>query len=188
LDGSIERYPPAMSVRSRPRRRASAREVGALASATRLRILRLTLDDPMTNQQIAARLRMHPATSLYHVRRLVEAGLLEQLPPRPRPAGGVEVPYRSTGASWSLDLGEDDRPTPAMLDAFLAEVREVGVDRLEQAVRMRVVLTRKRRRELVDRLVELLDEYADTDPGGEAWSLFFALHPYPAHDAGPPAR
>jgi DNA-binding transcriptional ArsR family regulator len=175
-----ELYDAAMPTRARRRRRATPEQVGALGSPTRLRILRLTLGNPMTNQEIATRLRLNPATTLYHVRRLVEADLLEQLPARSRTAGGVEVPYVSRGASWSLDIADDDLPSSVVLDAFLAEVREVGVDRLEQLVRMRAVLTRRRRRELARRLVELLDEYADDDPGGEPWSLFFAMHPDPA--------
>jgi hypothetical protein len=81
----------------------------------------------------------------------------------------------SHGASWALDVGADS-PSSAVLDAFLAEVREVGVDRLEEVVRMRAVLTRKRRRELVRRLVDLFDEYED-DATGEPWSVFFAMHP-----------
>jgi DNA-binding transcriptional ArsR family regulator len=180
----IEQYDPAMPPRSRRRRRATPEQVGALGSPTRLRILRLTLGHPMTNQEIAARLRLNPATTLYHVRRLVEADLLEQLPPRARAAGGVEVPYVSRGASWSLDIVEDDLPSSVVLDAFLAEVREVGVERLEQVVRMRAVLTRKRRRELARRLVDLLDDYAEDDAGGEPWSLFFAMHPDPASAPG----
>jgi hypothetical protein len=75
-----------------------------------------------------------------------------------------------------------------LLDAFLAEVQEVGVDRLEHVVRMRVAVSRKRRRELVRRLVELLDEYDDLDAGAEPWSLFFAMHPDVPSGTGPTAR
>jgi DNA-binding CsgD family transcriptional regulator len=177
-----------MAAKARARHRATPAQIGALASATRLRILRLTLENPLTNQEIAARLGLNPATALYHVRRLVETDLLEQLPPRSRPAGGVEVPYVSHGASWALDIGADDRPSSALLDAFLAEVQEVGVDRLEHVVRMRVAVSRKRRRELVRRLIELLDEYDDLDAGAEPWSLFFAMHPDAPSGTGRPAR
>jgi predicted ArsR family transcriptional regulator len=160
------------------RRLATPEEVSALASAVRLRILRLTLDRPLTNQELAERLGLNPATALYHVRRLVAVDLLAAEPPRPRAAGGVEIPYRATRRSWALELTEEEKPTAAMLDAFLSEVREVGLDRIEQAIRLRATLGRERRRELVGRLYALFDEYAaDDDPDGEPWSLFFAMHP-----------
>jgi predicted ArsR family transcriptional regulator len=164
------------------RRRATPDEVAALASTIRLRILRLTLDEPMTNQQIAERLGLNPATALYHVRRLVAVDLLAAAPPRPRPTGGVEIPYRATRRTWALELTEDEKPTVAMLDAFLSEVREAGLERIEQAIRLRATLNRARRRELVGRLYALFDEYAETDdPDGEPWALFFAMHPDQRH-------
>ncbi|MGY1604289.1 ArsR/SmtB family transcription factor [Geodermatophilus sp. SYSU D00815] len=160
------------------RRRATPEEVSALASAVRLRILRLTLDAPMTNRELADRLGVDPATALYHVRRLVAVGLLAADPARPRPAGGVEIPYRATRRSWALELTEEEKPTAAMLDAFLSEVREAGLERIEQAIRLRATLNHERRRELVSRLYALFDEYAATDdPDGQPWALFFAMHP-----------
>jgi predicted ArsR family transcriptional regulator len=158
------------------RRRATQEEVSALSSATRLRILRLTLDAPMTNQQLAQRLAINPASALYHVRRLVSAGLLEAQPARPRPSGGFEIPYRSLGRSWTLEVAEADRPTSALLDAFLAEVHEVGPDRIEHATRARAKLTPKRRTELIRRMRELLDEFSN-DTSGAPTSMFFAIHP-----------
>ena len=47
-----------------------------MASPLRLRILRLCLDAPLTNKQIAAALGRDPASVLYHVRRLVRTGFL----------------------------------------------------------------------------------------------------------------
>jgi hypothetical protein len=109
---------------------------------------------------------------------LVSAGLLEAQPARPRSAGGFEIPYRSHGRSWTLEVAEPDRPTSALLEAFLAEVREVGPDQVEHAIRARPVLTAARRVELHQRLRELLDEFAnDDDPAGTPWSVFFAMHP-----------
>lgn len=167
--------------RSGARQAATPQEIRALASAARLRILRLTRDRALTNQQIAERLGLTAGSALYHVRRLVAAGLLEPQPPRPRPGGGIEIPYRSHGRSWTLHVDEADKPTSAMLAAFLDEVGEVGAERLEHAVRFRSVLTRERRRELVARIYELFDEFAESPDGaGEPWSAFFALHPDPA--------
>jgi DNA-binding transcriptional ArsR family regulator len=159
-----------------PRRPATADEVRALASAVRLRILRLALHNPMTNREIAEGLALNPATALYHVRRLVEVGLLEKQPPQPRAGGGVEIPYVSRGGSWALDIEEHQGMNSATLEAFLDELRQVGVDKIQSAIRFRAILTPERRRELVDKITAVFDEYADDDMG-EPWALFFGMHP-----------
>jgi predicted ArsR family transcriptional regulator len=153
-----------------------------------LRILRLTLDAAMTNQQLAQRLGISPASALYHVRRLVSAGLLEALPSRPRASGGFEIPYQSNRRSWTINVPAGERPTAAVLGAFLAELEEVGPERVEDAIRMRPVLTAERHAELLRRLRELLDEYATDDPGGTPWSLFIALHRDDRQADGRPAK
>src|SRR5919205_1964848 len=109
------------------KRKATDAEFRAIASALRLRILRLCFSEALTNQEIAARLGRNPATVLHHVRTLVDTGFLEALPVRRGTRGSREVPYRATGKSWLMDV--DDRPMPAhdpMLAAFLEEVGEVG--------------------------------------------------------------
>ncbi|MEJ7703661.1 MAG: winged helix-turn-helix domain-containing protein [Geodermatophilaceae bacterium] len=58
------------------RRTATDAEARALASATRLRILRACLDEPLTNKEIASRIGRNPATALHHVRTLVSTGFL----------------------------------------------------------------------------------------------------------------
>ncbi len=158
-----------------PRRPATPAEIRALASAVRLRILRLTLRNPLTNQEIAEGLELNPATTLYHVRRLVEVGLLEKLPANVRPAGGLEIPYVSHGGAWALDI-EEGRLKSAPLDAFLQELRQVGVDKLRNGFRFHATLTPARRREMVSRIVAVIDEYQD-DTAGEPWAMFFAMHP-----------
>src|SRR4051812_37259885 len=114
------------------RRRATDAEARALASAVRLRILRLCLDGGLTNKEIAARLERNPATVLHHVRTLVDTGFLVAEPVRRGSRGSREVPYRATGKSWLMDTG--DRPPPAhdpLLAAFLEEVAAVGEQRLD---------------------------------------------------------
>ena len=171
----------ARTSRRGPRKPASQQEISALASAPRLRMLRLTRYQALTNQELAQRLGLTPGATLYHIRRLVAAGLLEPQEPRTRATGGIEIPYRSYGRSWTLDIDESAKPTSAMLEAFIDEVREIGAGHLEHAIRLRAVLSRQRRRELIRRLYELFDEYADNpDPDGEPWSGFFALHPDPS--------
>ncbi len=161
------------------KRKATEAEARALASAVRLRILRLCLSEALTNKEIAARLGRNPATVLHHVRTLVDTGFLEALPVRRGARGSREVPYRATGKSWLMDV--DDRPPPAhdpMLAAFLEEVAEVGEQRLSSS-RLALRLSPADLEEFRHRLHGLLDEYArrPPDPSGERWSLYLGMHP-----------
>jgi DNA-binding transcriptional ArsR family regulator len=161
------------------RRRATDAEARALASAVRLRILRLCLDEPLTNKEIAARLGRNPATVLHHVRTLLDTGFLVAGPVRRGTRGAREVPYRATGKSWLMDDagGAGQRRDPA-LAAFLEEVAAVGEQRLE-STRLALRLSAADRAELVGRLHRLLDEYArrPVDPEGQKWSVYVGMHP-----------
>ena len=81
---------------------ATEAEIATLASAVRLRIIRLTHTEALTNAEIAVRLGRDPATTLHHVRRLVTHGFLRAQPARRGARGAKEIPYRSTGLSLSL--------------------------------------------------------------------------------------
>src|SRR3954470_1355290 len=116
------------------RRRATDAEARALASAVLLRILRLCLDEPLTNKEIAARLGRNPATVLHHVRTLLDTGFLVAGPVRRGARGSRERPYRATRLSWALDFGDDGgEQSGIMLETFLQEVRTAGVERLRAA-------------------------------------------------------
>jgi DNA-binding transcriptional ArsR family regulator len=160
------------------RRPATDAEARALASAVRLQILRLALDEGLTNQEIAQRLGRPPASVLHHVRTLVRTGFLVAEPARRGARGAREVPYRATRKSWHLDTPVSGR---AMLDAFLAEAARVPVEQLVLS-RLGLRLSDDDMRELRDRLQDLLDEFAErpSDPAGGPWSVFVAMHP----DAG----
>lgn len=54
------------------RRQATEAEARALASTVRLRIIRLCLDEELTNKEIAQRLDRDPASVFHHVGRLVD--------------------------------------------------------------------------------------------------------------------
>ncbi|GGK66265.1 ArsR/SmtB family transcription factor [Ornithinimicrobium pekingense] len=157
------------------RREATDAEARALASGLRLRILRLTLDEPLTNREIAEALGLNPATALHHVRTLVDTGFLEALEPRRGRRGAREIPYRSTGRSWymSTPVGAS-----SLLEAFLAEIATVPEpDR--DLTRLGLRLPAAELEELRARLWELVQEFHDRprDPEAEPWSLFVALHP-----------
>lgn len=162
-----------------PRRLATEAEVATLASAVRLRIIRLTLQEPLTNAQIAARLQRDPATTLHHVRRLVGHGFLEALPARPGPRGSTEIPYRGTRLSWSLEgAGRDPSLAEAMLEAYLDEVTEVGVSALEQS-RLAVRLAPADAAALRTELWSVLDRYATRpEPAdGAAVAVYLSIYP-----------
>jgi DNA-binding transcriptional ArsR family regulator len=161
------------------RRQANEEEMAAVSSPLRLRILRLCLDASLSNKQIAERLGRDPASVLYHVRRLVDAGFLVAGEPRRGTRGSREVPYRSTGKSWTIDVG-DQTAGPyepnLLLETFLEDVRRIGPGRVE-ASRLGIRLTPQEYEEFKGRLQELLDEYAGRTSAGDPWSLFVGLHP-----------
>lgn len=163
------------------RRPATEAEAQALASSLRLRILRLCLDDELTNKEIAERLGRNPASVLHHVRRLVDTGFLTALPVRRGTRGSREVPYRATGKSWEIsgsDSPDMQHSSTVMLEAFLVELAEAGGE-IGDASRLGLRLNAEHRAEFTDRIGAVLDEFAarPPDPDGERWSVFFALHP-----------
>ncbi|MCZ2821150.1 winged helix-turn-helix domain-containing protein [Modestobacter sp. VKM Ac-2977] len=161
------------------RRPATDAEARALASAVRLRILRLCLDEALTNKELAARLGRNPATVLHHVRTLVDTGFLVAESARRGARGAREVPYRATGKSWLMDgAGASGAARDAALAAFLEEVAAVGESHLE-STRLGLRLGAADLAEFRERLHRLLDEYATrpADPGAERWSLYLGMHP-----------
>ncbi|HEV3463587.1 MAG TPA: helix-turn-helix domain-containing protein [Actinomycetota bacterium] len=164
------------------RRPATMDEAKALANPLRLRILRLTLDQALTNKQLAERLDRDPGTVLHHVRRLVDTGFLVAEEVRQGDKGALEKPYRATGKSWTLSL--DASPaveadaTQAMLDAFLAELAEAGPGAARDFTRLALTLDDASLKELQHRLREVFDDFAarPPDPGGRRYGLLFAMH------------
>lgn len=159
------------------RRAATEAEARALASPLRLRILRVCYGQSHTNKEIAETLDKDPATILHHVRKLVDTGFLRALPPRRGTRGSREIPYVATGKSWLVSNPGSSR---VMLETFLEEVALVAGDQIESA-RLGLRLNPARRAEFDQRMQNLLDEFAAApdDPDGEAFSLFFAMHPDP---------
>jgi DNA-binding transcriptional ArsR family regulator len=158
----------------RRRRRATVLQAKAASHPLRLRILRLCKQQALTNKQLADRLGSQPGTTLYHVRLLVEAGLLEPAPIRTGTSGALEKPYRSSGQSWWLsaygdtDDGEayddrDDERSLAPIEAFQAELREAGPGSVRTSARFMLHLSEEEVRELDRRLLAVLDEWIQTD-------------------------
>jgi DNA-binding transcriptional ArsR family regulator len=147
----------------------------ALASTLRLRILRLCLDDSLTNREIADRLDRNPATVLHHVRTLVDRGFLVAEPARRGNRGSREVPYRSTGKSWGTPGTAG--MSRILIDTFLEEVALVDPQDVV-TTRLGLRLDGAGFEELASRIGAVLDEFAERAPtrDGTPYSLFFALH------------
>lgn len=147
----------------------------ALASVLRIRILRLCLDQALTNKEIAARLGRDPGTVYHHVRLLAERGFLAAQPERRGPRGSREVPYLATGKSWRTPLGPSG--FRVLVETFLEELGEADPASVT-ASRLGMRLDRDGYEELLGRLGDLLQEFADRkpDPAGTPYSLFLAVH------------
>jgi DNA-binding transcriptional ArsR family regulator len=164
------------------RRPATAAEAKALAHPLRMRILRLCLDQALTNKQLAEWLGKDPGTVLHHVRTLVKTGFLVPDEVRQGSTGALEKPYRATGKSWTLSLEESSVPpgvdAQAMLDAFQAELAEAGPDATAGFNRLALTLNTASRQELESRVLTILDEFVTRppDPDGEPYGLLFAMH------------
>jgi DNA-binding transcriptional ArsR family regulator len=161
------------------RREATEAEANALASGIRLRIIRLTYADALTNKELAERLGRDPATILHHVRKLVDTGFLAPQPPRRGKRGAKEIPYLSTGLSWHLDdAGRREQVGEAMLEAFLGEIAEVPTADVRQT-RLVVQVSPEERTEFENRLQDLFEEFkarSDTG-GGERTAIYLATYP-----------
>ena len=148
-----------------------------MAHPLRLRILRLCLDEGLTNRELADRLGEQPATVLYHVRTLVKTGFLEAQGERRGRRGAREIPYLSTRKSWTLSFEPDTAAHVAMLDAARAELVDSGPEAVLELVRLAVRLRPEQLDALGRRVVELVKEAdAADDPGGEPIGIFIAVH------------
>ena len=157
------------------RREATPEEAKALAHPLRLRILRLCLDESLTNKQLADRLGRDPATLLHHVRTLERTGFLAAEAERRGTRGARERPYRATGKSWTLSVGDATAPFLAALDAFYAEVLESPEP--VAMTRVSIRLNEPEVEELSDRLTALFDEFmARQDPDAAPLGYFVAGH------------
>jgi DNA-binding transcriptional ArsR family regulator len=163
---------------SPPERRPATRaEARALAHPLRLRILRLCLDEPLTNRELAFRLGEQPATVLYHVRTLARNGFLEAEAERRGRRGAREIPYRATRKSWTLDLQPGATTHTAPVDAFRAELAEAGPESVLQTIRLGVRLSPPALERILRRLASAATAAHDADdPAGDSVSIYIGVH------------
>lgn len=163
---------------SSPERRPATRaEARALAHPLRLRIIRLCLDEALTNRELATRLDQQPATVLYHVRTLARNGFLVAEAERRGRRGAREVPYRATRKSWTLDFQPGPTSHTAPVDAFRAELAEAGPEAGLQSIRLGVRLPPKTLERVLRRLAAAAMTAHDADdPDGEPVSIYIGVH------------
>ncbi len=165
-------YAPAME-----RRPATPEEARALSNPLRLRILRLCLNRALTNKELAERLGRDPGTVLHHVRVLVATRFLAPEADRRGARGATERPYRATGKSWTLDVGDRPSAMLAMVDAFREELKEAADRDVKELSRLGVRLRPDALEGFANRVEALVaDLAAADDPGGEPFSFFVGLH------------
>jgi DNA-binding transcriptional ArsR family regulator len=149
----------------------------ALAHPLRLRILRLTLNQPLTNRQMADRLGRDPGTVLHHVRMLVRGGFLAAEPVREGRRGALERPYRATGKSWQVRITPSADHLVSVMDAVREEILEAGPDATLSSMRLGVRLRPDDLAELRRRIRQLGDEFVGRDhPDGEPIGILALAH------------
>jgi DNA-binding transcriptional ArsR family regulator len=149
----------------------------ALAHPLRLRILRLTLDEALTNKELAERLERDPGTVLHHVRTLVRGGFLVAELVRGGKRGALERPYRSTGKSWMVRMAPNLDHTVSVIDAVREEILEAGRDAALSTLRLGVRLSADDLAELRRRIHLLGDEFeARANPKGEPIGILAVVH------------
>ena len=159
------------------RRQATREELRAVANPLRLRILRLCLHEELTNKELAQRLGKDPGSLHHHVRMLVDTGFLEPTGVRTSASGALEKPYRATGKSWTIDVGDPATRTDlVMIDALRDEVLDADdADALVSRLGLR--LNDASAQELRQRLEAIIEEYAQRDDAdGDLFGLFVVLH------------
>jgi DNA-binding transcriptional ArsR family regulator len=159
------------------RRPATDAEARALASSLRLRILRLCIDEDLTNKQVADRLAIDPGSALHHIRTLVATGFLAAQPPRRGRRGARERPYRATGKSWYMDTGHAGSAMAAAVGAVADELSEVDPERVSW-VRAPFRLHEDDRNALWRELEALVGRYLERErPDGLPCAVFAAVYP-----------
>jgi DNA-binding transcriptional ArsR family regulator len=149
----------------------------ALSHPLRLRILRLTLNQPMTNRELAERLDRDPGTVLHHVRTLVRGGFLAAEPVREGRRGALERPYRATGKSWQVRITPSADHLVSVMDAVREEILEAGPEATLSSMRLGVRLRPDDLADLRRRIRQLGDEFVERDdPAGEPVGILALAH------------
>jgi DNA-binding transcriptional ArsR family regulator len=173
----------------------------ALLKPTRVEVLR-TLAEPRSCTEVAAELDQTPQRVYYHVRRLAEAGLVDQVAERkvrgiqegiyqargraywlsPRLVGriGLRNPRDELSLGYLLDLMEEVQSDVAALDRAAPELPSVGVS---GEIRVRPERRQEFLADLNTTLRDLFARYGGAE--GDAFKLAVACYPKGAPDDRP---
>ncbi len=158
-------------------RDATPAEMRALAHPLRLRILRLTLNQALTNKELAERLDRDPGTVLHHVRTLVRGGFLAPQTARRGARGTTERPYRSTGKSWQVRMAPSADHLVSVIDAVREEILDYGDEATISSLRLGVRLRPDDLEELRRRIRQLGDDFVERDDAsGEPVGILALAH------------
>ncbi len=174
------------------------RQLKAFTDPMRNRILHILAGREATNQQLAALLDQPQAKVLYHVRFLVDAGLVVLVDQRVK-GGNVEKYYRASARTYGF------RPDPADAGALAGEVSGAGLEAVTQEVLAsrklwpdqphfwegrRARLSAERQAEFNDRLLALLtefwgkvDEPEAGEPDDDLMAFAMVMYRFPGDEA-----
>jgi DNA-binding transcriptional ArsR family regulator len=146
------------------------KQIKAFADPLRVRLLVVLAERAATNQQLADEMDEPQAKVLYHLRFLLDAGLIVLVDTRIK-GGNVEKYYRAVARTY--DLRPSRELQAEIVSAELSAVSHdlsASIARYPEAQRM-VARTRRlapqRAEEFFERLVALTDEFWPTDDPGE---------------------
>jgi predicted ArsR family transcriptional regulator len=163
------------------RRQATIEELKALTHPVRWRILRMCLDESLTNQELARRLGLWPTATLRHIRALAGVGFLVAEPVRTSDKGALERRYHAAGRTCELVLSELHEPELvergdlADVSAHRRELLDAEPDADRALGRGVMCLDPASRAELSDRIERLFEEFRERqDPEGAELSYLWS--------------
>jgi DNA-binding transcriptional ArsR family regulator len=150
-------------------------QIKAFTDPLRLRVLQILREHPATNQQVADELDEPHAKVLYHIRFLLDAGLIKLVDTQVK-GGNVEKYYRAVARVFDLRPAQTDPETDialinSMIDTLRADLIEsvaVYPEFTNKIHFTRANLTPDQQAEFDTRLAALLAEYSAPAAAPEA--------------------
>lgn len=192
-------FTPVTGVNPQPDEVLEVRDPAVLVSLMqplRNELLARLIRTPGTAAELAAAVEAPVTRIYYHLDLLEQNGAIQVIATR-RVRGVDERQYRATARSYRLhpDVLQEARERPELLDDVVeamfasarAQLRGVAAQQAAAEERRRVLahsqleLTPERRAEFIDRLVALMEEFGDDEPGPgeetERYGLLIAAYP-----------
>ncbi len=168
-------------------------QIKAYSDPLRIRILHILRDREATNQQLATSLNEPQAKVLYHVRFLLDSGLIRLVDQRIR-GGNVEKLYRATARLYGFrpDPAESAPLSGAVFESITQELvasANLWPDQLPNWEGRRSRLSPERLQEFNDRLMALIAEYwggpdqpANEDPHADLMAFAAVTYRFPGEE------